>query len=449
MLINSIVLYFVLILTLAIVPFTNNINSSTANKISNPINFNPPINIEFSEQAIGATLTADFNNDGSADLIIAHTVSQKLIIYFGKSSENTLFDKSEEIAMSGLYSIGSVSSLAKADFDEDGLLDIVIGSQQCNNDKRMFIVARNSGNDHFSTGACLKITANRSFYNSFVYSIAIADFNEDSHQDIVISRTGNYGAKQVLIYFGNGDMTFLPAKIIYDATESKKRPYKILAIDVNKDGHHDLLIEQAKPTKQSSSVLYRGDGNGNFKVFKDYNKPWPRNYPDINLDNYPDKIVSKNLNTLIYFGNESGTFKAKPQIFSFQTTSNNQQLDNIIADFNGDSKPDILVFNRNRGENVLANVYLQSNNIINNQSDVKNRIKQKTTIEFKGIITAINKNSIHVNGINVFYSATTLINFEDGTGKSFKKGQAVDIQAYKSIQDKVVAIEIGVKSIKK
>lgn len=438
MFINNLILFLNAFIMLSTSPIENHLTLTTNEKI----NFEPALNFELAEQAFSATLIADFNGDGSDDLIIAHNIAKKLRIYYGQSSQDLLFDKSVEIGMSGKYSIGKVSALAKADFDENGLLDIVIASQQCNNDNTMFMIARNLGNDHFSTGACLKITSDKAYHDSFVYSIAVSDFNEDMHEDIVISRTGNYGSKQILIYYGNGDMTFSTVQLIYDAKESKKRPYEIIAMDIDDDGHQDILIKQAEPTKPLKTVLYLGDGAGHFTVNKDQTIHLPLNYPDINLDNIPDKIVSSNSETLIYLGTDSGTFNSKPQFFSFPSSSSNKQLSNIIADFNGDTKPDILVLDRNRSDNVLAKVYLQSSNTTNGNVESNNIIN--ATIELKGKITAIVKNSIYVNNIAINYSVKTLINFEDGTGDTFAIGQIVEVQAYKNSKAIIMAIEIGV-----
>jgi len=420
--------------------------------VSPEISFDPATNVEFSAQEIGATLTGDFNNDGSDDLVIAHTVSQKVTVYFGESVNNALFNDAKDIGKIGLLNIGYVSSFAKADFDEDGLVDLVIGSQQCNSDNRMFLVARSTGTGSFSTGACLMITNHIGYHDSFVYSIAVADFNEDSHQDIVISRTGNYGAKQVLVYFGYGNMTFSTANSIYDSTVSGKRPYNILAKDINKDGHTDLLVEHAKHTSKATTTLYLGDGTGLFPISQHYQKPWPQHYPDMNNDSYPDKLVSIDAKTLIYFGNISGEFNYKPQIHIFPSSDTNNELRRITGDFNGDGQIDIVVANRNWGENVLGKVYLQTGKqsvstiptpgpapIVTAPS-----IPNSDQIDIKGTITSVNSGSIVVNGINVLFNSTTLILYEDGTGGVLTVGQTVNVQGYYNSNSDIDAFEIGV-----
>ncbi|MFV2061161.1 MAG: FG-GAP-like repeat-containing protein, partial [Gammaproteobacteria bacterium] len=367
--------------------------------ISPQVNFDPAIDVEFAAQEIGATLTGDFNSDGSDDLIIAHTVSQQVTIYFGESTNNALFNDSKEIGKSRFFGIGYVSSFAKADFDEDDLTDLVIGSQQCNNDNRMFMVAKSLGTGSFVTGACLMIEPHNGYHDSFVSSIAVADFNEDKHQDIVISRNGNYGAKQVLIYFGNGDMTFSAATTVYDAATSSQLPYNILADDINKDGHIDLLVELAKYTAKAVTMIFLGDGTGLFPTSQTFKKPWPVQYPDMNNDSYPDNLVSIDNKTLIYFGNISGDFNYKPQIHAFPSSSPDRELRKISGDFNGDGQSDILVANRNWGENVLGKVYFQTTKLstatVPGTTTKPDPVVTQPTptgdqIDFKGIITSVN-----------------------------------------------------------
>jgi hypothetical protein len=423
------------------------------------VSFEPAVDVEFSAQEIGSTLTGDFNNDGSDDLIIAHTISQKVTIYFGESVDNALFNDAKEIGKSGYYGIGYVSSFAKADFDEDGLVDLVIGSQQCNHDNRMFMVARSLGTGSFSTGTCLMITPHTGYFDSFVYSITVADFNEDAHQDIAVSRTGNYGAKQVLVYFGNGDMTFSAKNIIYDSAISGKRPYNILAVDVNKDGHSDLLVEHAKHTSKALTTVYLGDGTGLFPSSQTYLEPWPQQYPDMNNDSYPDKLVSINAKTLIYFGNVSGDFNYKPQIHTILSSSPDGELRKIAGDFNGDGEIDLVVTNRNWGENVLGQVYFQSTATSTVPVPVPDPVTTPTPtpdpvvtppttsgeqIDFKGIITTVKLGLLIVNGINVVYTASTLIIYEDDTGGVLTIGQTVDIQGFYNNNGDLAAFEIGV-----
>ncbi len=420
--------------------------SLKTNSISPAITFDTPLNIEFSAPEISSTLTADFNNDGSDDLVIAHTDAQKVQIYFGQSDSIKIFDESREIGKRGWFSIGIVSSFAKADFDEDGLIDLVIGSRQCDGDNRQFMVARSLGTGSFTTGACLAITPNLGRHDSYVYSIAVADFNEDKHMDIVVSRTGNYGAKQVILYFGNGDMTFSTANIIYDSNTFSKRPYKLLAADVTNDGHIDLLIEQAKFTSQKSTMLFQGDGNGKFLIKPSYKIPWPKNYKDFNNDGHPDKIASINSTTLLYFGTETGTFNSTPQIFNIPSTDIYNELRKITADFNGDGQIDLLITNRNWSENVLGKMYFQTSNPTvptpkPNPPITPNKGEQ---IDITGQISAIGNNVIIVNSINIFYTTSTLLFFEDGTSNAFSIGQRVAIQGFKNNDGSITAVEIGI-----
>jgi hypothetical protein len=68
-------------------------------------------------------------------------------------------------------------------------------------------------------------------------SIAVGDFNNDNYTDIAVA---NYDNKSVGILLGIGNGTFLPEKITF--TGNNTDPNEIAVADFNNDNHLDVVI---------------------------------------------------------------------------------------------------------------------------------------------------------------------------------------------------------------
>lgn len=173
--------------------------------------------------------------------------------------------------------------------------------------------------------------------------IAVGDFNGDGKPDVAVANTGS---GNVSILLGKGDGTFLSA-VNFSAGNN---PTTVAVGDFNGDGKLDLVLFQpGNPlTARSGSVsILLGNGDGTFqspnKLTLSENA-LVMGVADFNLDNKLDLAVGDTnpnggLGTLnIFLGNGDGTFQTAKQT-PFSTNS----AGFAIADFNGDSKPDLAV----------------------------------------------------------------------------------------------------------
>ena len=163
------------------------------------------------------------------------------------------------------------------------------------------------------------------------------DVNGDGLADFV-TVSNSYNAVVVLI--GKGDATFR-SRVEYDAGYG---PTSVLAADLNGDGYPDLVVSRFG---YISLLLNKGDGTFASKV--DYDTGAAGNsaaIADFNGDGFPDIAVANyaNLNgpysntVSIFNGNGDGSFGAR---VDFPFASGIKGL--AAGDVNGDGKPDLLL----------------------------------------------------------------------------------------------------------
>lgn len=130
--------------------------------------------------------TADFNRDGIAD-IASVAANGRLTVRLGRSDGTFL--ETASMPVSGR----KPRALIADDFNSDGIPDLLIG-----NEDGTVMLFLSDGPGRFSPGR--KIAHLES-----VTSIAVADFNKDGIADIAVS---DWRASTVTVYFGSGNGSF-------------------------------------------------------------------------------------------------------------------------------------------------------------------------------------------------------------------------------------------------
>jgi len=183
--------------------------------------------------------------------------------------------------------------------------------------------------------------------------LAIDDFNEDSHQDVV---TANSGDNTITVLFGNGYGDFPDSAEYYD---SGNAPRVIATGDFNVDSHQDLVVLNSgeNPGDLTPSIdnisLFFGDGTGLF------NGPYDTDvgdYPagvavgDFNEDTYQDLAISNygSHNVMILRGRGNGGFVIDQTL---ETEGGPRSL--IAGDFNEDGHQDLAVGLRTASEVII------------------------------------------------------------------------------------------------
>nr|WP_315152941.1 VCBS repeat-containing protein [uncultured Flavobacterium sp.] len=159
----------------------------------------------------------DLNGDKLPDLVLANRDNIPNEIFINKG--NRQFTKKLDFG-SGTFETRSV---AIADMNNDGILDIVTGN--INNSNIIYF-----GDKNFTFSETLLFGSK----DTDTYSIALADFNKDGFMDIV---TGNY-LKPNSVFMNFDGKTF--EKI--DLSDKPSRTYGVTVGDINADGWIDIAI---------------------------------------------------------------------------------------------------------------------------------------------------------------------------------------------------------------
>lgn len=168
----------------------------------------------------GAVAFADFDNDGDLDLILSgqdNTYSPFSAVYRNDAGQFVGVE-------SGIAPLENCA-MAVADFDLDGLQDVVITGVDFDGSKTLLY--RNTGN-------LLFVLVPAGFYNAGAGGdLAWADYNNDGYPDLVIS--GNW---QTHLYTNNGDGTFSPDEAGLVGMNTPALAWG----DFDNDGDPDLLM---------------------------------------------------------------------------------------------------------------------------------------------------------------------------------------------------------------
>ncbi len=312
----------------------------------------------------GSTL---YQNDGNANFKALSSVfpgASNASVAFadvdGDNDQDIFFNRIYQNDGLGNYSPSALnpfdavnhSSIAFSDIEGDGDQDILITGLTSSNQK-IAKLYRNNGTGTFT------LVSGTPFDGVYASSIAFADVDGDSDQDVlIIGRNASFNLSSKL-YLNNGSGNF---------TLKPNTPFDLLGhpsiafADVDGDSDQDVLLTGAVPGNQKIAKLYQNDGLGNFSLVA--NTPFDGVYfssvgiTDVDGDSDQDIFISgynqsgANI-AKMYLNNGSGVFTLKANT-PFDGVAESSVA---FSDVDGDNDQDLLITGRNNLNDRIAKFY--------------------------------------------------------------------------------------------
>lgn len=351
--------------------------------------------IGFSEGLPGLWV-GDVNRDGKMDIIAMRTTDLDHIldalVYFGNGDGT--FTTGRVCSSGDEFYFGSV---ALADFDRDGKLDLAlsVGQGAFLPESTVDVFLGNGGLSGFSPNTLLALNQ---------VPISAGDFNRDGFLDLIFGEDG--------IALGNGGGAFTVAR-----QPSMNSMMALKSADFNGDGYLDFV----EANSDGASSVWLGHGDGSFSQNTGLVLPTASDVvvADLNGDGKLDLVFYTgscsspcHSNTVeIFLGNGDGSF-----VRAFSREVGNDPLGLTVADFNGDGRLDIAV--TNSADNTLT-IFLQKGDSATAVTSSSNPSSFGQSVTFTANVTS--KDSGNLTG---------MVSFSDGTtqlGTSLVSGGAATI----------------------
>lgn len=247
------------------------------------------------------TTPGDVNGDGIPD-VVAWGSGVAVLAGNGRGFEST-------------HSLGSnlenVNSVAAADFNDDGRIDIAAASEN-------IAVYLNQGNFNFRRPTYTGLGRHAG-------SLLSLDLNRDSHADLV-----DVGNGDLRVLLGKGDGSFFPPRS-YALGRNLTRP---VSGDFNGDGIPDVAVASGDI---APFWLLMGNGDGSFNIRTIDVPAFDLAAGDLDGDGRSDLVVNDRNKVTILLSNGDGTFH------SGQSFAMNSPFEMNIGDLDLDGIPDVIV----------------------------------------------------------------------------------------------------------
>ncbi len=280
-----------------------------------------------------AVAAGDLNGDGLPDAVVVGASSDVAVLLGQKT----------QFANPVGYSLGGVSprAVAIADFNKDGKPDVITANAPVGQNGSVTVLLGN-GDGSLRTPVTTPIA------NQSAQSIAIADFNGDGKLDVAVAAAGTIGASSdpggVNILFGKGDGTFQAGPVL---TASGLHPEAVAAGDLNGDGIPDLAVLMGGTTGQPATLaVFLGQSGGTYQAARTFALKTTFGSTagiaigDLNGDGKPDIAAVANFGQQIdvLLGDGAGEFKEAASLPSLGQTGAGGLL---LTDLDGDGKLDL------------------------------------------------------------------------------------------------------------
>ncbi|MCA8960337.1 MAG: VCBS repeat-containing protein [Planctomycetes bacterium] len=272
---------------------------------------------------------ADFDEDGVFDVVLASPLSDTLEVRYGIG--NGFF--------SGplTHSVDFPFHVLASDLDLDGHADVVTANLLDGSFSFMY----GDGLGHFTAVESQAIGGSP-------IAVAVGDFDENGVRDLAFA---DFSAGEIRTCLGNGARGFGAAVTVVDDLPAASF---VICVDMNQDGHVDLVGTSGN---QSSFGVFFGDGNGGFSIYQQVDigvddSLWDIAARDLNGDFLLDLVIPcPNLDFLVVYPGTAFGALGEPRMIPSGDTPEATE----IRDVDGDGFQDVVSVNSSSND-ICVNV---------------------------------------------------------------------------------------------
>jgi type II secretory pathway component GspD/PulD (secretin) len=371
-------------------------------------------------------VTADFNNDNFQDFAVANFTDGTLTLFDGNPTSPGSFGTGTTIPVgAGPTWISTGFFNTKTD-TTNTIVDLAVANQTAGT----VSILHGNGDGTFTAEPSLTLPS-----GAGPTAIAVGDFNNDGFADLAVV---NKNANTVSIFLGNGDETFQtpPTTLV---TGNAPTAIVAQAFNPNAPGIIDLAVTNST---DNTLQIFLGNGKGTFTNGVTYDTgvtPVFVASADVNLDGNLDLVVADSgaattTNTVgnsvsVFLGNGDGTF-ILPGGARMDFAAGTTPTSFVIADFNDDGIPDLLV--TASGDDAAALMIGASGGFFNAPIEVPvgTTPDSVATADFNGDgLPDVAISNFGSNTASVILDSSSLIGLlsSNGIGTQFPNAEYIDI----------------------
>ena len=311
------------------------INNSTGTDPFSGSEFNlSQLNVSSNGSGFYSVACADLDNDGDNDLAFSSNLGTNAADVFVLAGDGSgTFSTTPTTTKTLLNTSGGdqrlPGSIAAADLDGDGLLDLAVG----NRTDGTFHLFRNTGSLAFANA--VEITAT----SESTGLLKVADFNNDGYQDIA---TLPFRQSSTSIHLFKNTSTINNFNFTFEQTISNGgQTSDIETGDLDDDGLLDIVVA-SNVTGEISTFLNQSSGGSisfgsETSISTTGSAAFGVNLGDINGDGALDIAASNGVGNIYVFENDGAGSFSNEQVLT--TGASTQSI--MVGDLNGDAKPDM------------------------------------------------------------------------------------------------------------
>src|SRR5580693_472954 len=370
--------------------------------------------------------TADFNEDNFQDFVVANFTDGTLSVFLGNSLTPGTFQAPSTVTVgAGPAWISTGFFNVKTD-TSNTIVDLAVANQTAGT----VSILHGNGDGTFTAEPSLTLPS-----GAGPTAIAVGDFNNDGFADLAVV---NKNANTVSIFLGNGDETFQtpPTTLV---TGNAPTAIVAQAFNPNAPGIIDLAVTNST---DNTLQIFLGNGKGTFTNGVTYDTgvtPVFVASADVNLDGNLDLVVADSgagttTNTVgnsvsVFLGNGDGTF-ILPGGARMDFAAGTTPTSFVIADFNDDGIPDLLV--TASGDDAAALMIGASGGFFNAPIEVPvgTTPDSVATADFNGDgLPDVAISNFGSNTASVILDSSSLIGLlsSNGVGTQFPNAEYIDI----------------------